>query len=160
VWDMLRKTGTDIQQSEKCLRTKENWSARYHGKNSRLVESASRQSTKHDEQKSLGRIFSQKNDKSGEPVGAQGVALTPRRSLAVDTSFISLGTPLWLDVEEPALQRLVVAQDTGGAIKGAVRGDLFWGAGSQAEAQAGAMQGKGKYYLLFPKTANPDDETN
>lgn len=94
-------------------------------------------------------VFFRKND--GEPVGAQGVSLTPQRSLAVDPAFVPLGTPLWLDIEQPALRKLVVAQDTGGAIKGAIRGDLFWGYGKEAAIQAGAMQGKGTYYLLLPK---------
>jgi membrane-bound lytic murein transglycosylase A len=85
------------------------------------------------------------------PVGAQGVALTPLRSLAVDPSFVPLGTMLWLATEKQ--NRLVVAQDTGGAIKGAVRGDLFWGHGSEAARCAGEMQEQGTYYLLFPKKA-------
>jgi membrane-bound lytic murein transglycosylase A len=92
------------------------------------------------------------------PVGAEGVALTPRRSLAVDPAFIRLGTPIWLDTMDArsaALQRLMIAQDTGGAIKGPIRGDFFWGSGADAEAEAGAMQSEGKYYLLLPKSAAP-----
>jgi membrane-bound lytic murein transglycosylase A len=87
------------------------------------------------------------------PIGAEGVALTPKRSLAVDPSFVRLGTPLWLDSEDAdgaPLQRLMIAQDTGGAIKGAVRGDFFWGYGTDAAAKAGAMQSRGHYYLLQP----------
>ncbi len=76
------------------------------------------------------------------PIGAQGVPLTPGRSLAVDRKYIPLGVPLWLDTTDPLspdtpLRRLVVAQDTGGAIKGPVRGDLFWGFGAAAAAQGG-----------------------
>jgi membrane-bound lytic murein transglycosylase A len=88
------------------------------------------------------------------PVGAEGVALSPQRSLAVDPAFVKLGTPVWLDTADAAgasLQRLMVAQDTGGAIKGPVRGDFFWGYGPDAEAQAGPMQSRGRYYLLLPK---------
>ena len=90
------------------------------------------------------------------PIGSLGVALTPGRSLAVDRAFLPLGAPLWLDSVEPLdpekpLRRLVVAQDTGGAIKGPVRGDLFWGFGAEAERQAGSMKVSGKYYLLLPK---------
>ena len=90
------------------------------------------------------------------PVGAQGVVLTPGRSLAIDPAFLALGLPVWLDLDYPGepqgrLRRLVVAQDTGGAIKGPVRGDVFWGPGPEAEARAGAMQQKGRYYLLLPK---------
>lgn len=83
------------------------------------------------------------------PIGAQNAVLTPMRSLAVDPKYIPLGFPLWLETENHS--RLVVAQDTGGAIKGAVRGDLFWGAGEKAENGAGQMQEKGRYYLLLPK---------
>jgi membrane-bound lytic murein transglycosylase A len=87
---------------------------------------------------------------SGEgPVGAQGVALTPGRSLAVDRSFLPLGAPVWLVAEDIA--RLLVAQDTGGAIRGPVRGDVFWGHGAEAEARAGAMKAKGRAWLLLPR---------
>ena len=90
------------------------------------------------------------------PVGAQGLVLSPGRSLAVDPKFMPLGVPLWLDIDaprEPAgrLRRLVVAQDTGGAIRGPVRGDLFCGTGAAAGEQAGAMQQRGGYWLLLPK---------
>lgn len=90
------------------------------------------------------------------PIGSHGVALTPLRSLAVDRDHISLGTPLWVDLDHPdagapRIQSLVVAQDTGGAIKGPVRGDLFWGCGAQADDLAGRMKSRGEYYLLLPK---------
>ncbi len=90
------------------------------------------------------------------PLGAQGVALTPGRSLAVDPEIIPLGLPLWLDTIDPLdperpLRRLVVAQDTGSAIKGAVRGDLFFGSGENAALRAGAMNRPGRYYVFLPK---------
>ncbi len=94
---------------------------------------------------------------SGEgPLGAQQVALTAGRSLAVDRAFIPLGTPIWIDVRQrfppnDEIHRLVVAQDTGGAIKGPVRGDLFWGHGKEAASGASAMNARGRYYLLVPK---------
>ena len=93
---------------------------------------------------------------SQAPLGAQGVGLTAGRSLAVDPVFISFGTPLWLDVTHPVnpnnqLQRLVIAQDKGGAIKGPIRGDLFWGTGDIAGEIAGQMKSTGTYYLLLPK---------
>ncbi|MGB9154029.1 MAG: murein transglycosylase A [Alphaproteobacteria bacterium] len=94
-------------------------------------------------------------------VGAEGVALTPGRSLAVDTNFVPLGVPVWLDTTDgqgASLRRLMIAQDTGGAIKGPVRGDFFWGAGDVAATQAGAMQSPGHYYVLLPKTVSPNDE--
>ncbi len=96
------------------------------------------------------------------PLGAQGVALTPGRSLAVDRKKIPYGVPVWLDAESPdktgRLQRLMVAQDTGGAITGAVRGDFFWGAGDEATHNAGIMKSAGRFYILLPKsvTVPPD----
>lgn len=93
-------------------------------------------------------VFFRKQDRVGA-VGAQNVVLTPLRSLAVDPSFVPLGVPLWLQTNEH--RRIVIAQDTGGAIKGAVRGDLFWGIGPDAEAGAGPMQNRGTYFLLLPK---------
>lgn len=97
-----------------------------------------------------------KDDLDGPP-GAQGVALVPGRSLAVDRSHHALGVPLWLDSLQPGnagdvpLQRLMVAQDTGGAIRGGVRGDVFFGAGPQAEASAGRMKHAGRFWMLLPK---------
>jgi membrane-bound lytic murein transglycosylase A len=84
------------------------------------------------------------------------VALTAQRSLAVDRSYIPLGVPIWLDAAQRyttgAIRRLVVSQDTGGAVKGPVRGDLFWGSGDAAAAAAGSMNARGHYYLLLPRT--------
>jgi membrane-bound lytic murein transglycosylase A len=100
-----------------------------------------------------------KDDTDG-PQGAQGVALVPGRSLAVDRSHFALGMPVWLSAAYPAaepphapqpLQRLMVMQDTGGAIRGAVRGDVFWGHGPAAEAIAGRMKHPGRYWILLPK---------
>ncbi|MGC2524872.1 MAG: MltA domain-containing protein [Stellaceae bacterium] len=94
--------------------------------------------------------------KGDGPLGAEHVALTPERSLAVDRAYIPLGVPIWLAADERyipnvAVRRLVVAQDTGGAIKGPVRGDLFWGAGSTAGERAGKMDARGRDYLLLPR---------
>lgn len=90
------------------------------------------------------------------PLGAQNVALTPGRSIAVDRTKIPYSTPLWLDVaypygDNPRMRRLVVAQDTGGAIKGPIRGDFFWGYGPEAEHHAGLMKAPGRYWLLLPR---------
>ncbi len=96
-------------------------------------------------------IFFRKLDT--DPVGGQGVPLTARRSLAIDTKFIKYGVPIWLDTvdaDKNPLQRLMIAQDTGGAIKGAVRGDFFWGEGDEAFNQAGRMKRNGKYFVLLP----------
>lgn len=100
-------------------------------------------------------IFFRTIDGAG-PIGAQGVPLTARRSMAVDTRFMPLGAPLWLDAVDPdgrALQRLMVAQDVGSAIKGQVRGDFFWGTGEAALAHAGRMKSPGRYYVLLPQSA-------
>jgi membrane-bound lytic murein transglycosylase A len=105
-------------------------------------------------QRNARYIFFRSIDGEG-PIGAQGVALTPGRSLAVDSSLLPLGVPLWLDTTWPAtekpLRRLMVAQDVGSAIKGAVRGDFFWGSGEPALEQAGRMKQSGRYYLFLPK---------
>ncbi len=95
------------------------------------------------------------------PIGAQGVSLTAGRSLAVDPRYVPFGAPLWLDTTTPwpegegPLRRLMIAQDTGGAIKGIVRGDVFWGAGERAEWIAGRMKDRGRYVLLLPRTVVP-----
>jgi len=83
-------------------------------------------------------------------VGSDGTELTGGRSLAVDRSFVPLGVPLWLDAGDD-LRRLMIAQDTGGAIRGPVRGDVFWGEGPEAAERAGTMSARGRYYLLLPK---------
>jgi membrane-bound lytic murein transglycosylase A len=92
------------------------------------------------------------------PLGAANVPLTPGRSLAVDRRILPLGAPLWLATSAPLpgggeapLRRLMIAQDTGGAIRGAVRGDLFWGAGAEAERIAGHMRQTGNFALLLPR---------
>lgn len=100
-------------------------------------------------------VFFQEGKEDGA-IGAQGVALTPDRSLAVDRTLISYGVPLWVDIEKPSpeekdMRRLMIAQDTGGAIIGAVRGDMFWGFGQRAENLAGVMKSKGRYWVLLPK---------
>lgn len=90
--------------------------------------------------------------------GAQSVPLTPEASLAVDLRFHGLGAPMWIDATAPAeaggnvvFRRLVIAQDTGGAIRGPVRGDVYWGAGARAEEIAGRMAHRGRLVVLLPK---------
>ena len=82
------------------------------------------------------------------------------RSLAVDRKFLPLGAPLWLEAAAPdgnpslpdqMLRRLMVAQDTGSAIRGPVRGDVFWGTGRAAGEIAGRMKHRGRYWLLLPR---------
>ena len=100
-------------------------------------------------------VFFKELDGEG-PVGGQGIALTPTRSLAIDHSLIPYGMPLWLTAEYPLegyadIRRLMVTQDTGGAIRGPVRGDFFWGYGDFAQDHAGVMKSKGRYWVLLPK---------
>lgn len=93
------------------------------------------------------------------PPGALGVPLTPERSIAVDPRHTPLGAPVWLaatrpDSEEP-LQRLMLAQDTGGAIRGPVRADFYWGSGADAGALAGKMKQRGRLWVLLPRWYEP-----
>lgn len=98
------------------------------------------------------------DDGSGAgPVGGEGVKLTAGRSLAIDRGKLPYGFPVWLDAayndaKGTKIRRLMMAQDTGGAIRGAVRGDYFWGTGAEAEAMAGPMKARGRYFFLLPKT--------
>ncbi len=92
------------------------------------------------------------------PIGSLGVPLSARRSIAVDTSVIPLGVPVWLDTVLPdgqAFRQLVLAQDTGGAIKGAVRADVFFGQGEDAGRIAGEMKSPGRLTVLLPKSPSP-----
>jgi membrane-bound lytic murein transglycosylase A len=88
------------------------------------------------------------------PIGAEGVALTPLRSMAVDPRAVPLGAPVWLETEDPdgvPLKRLMVAQDVGAAIVGAVRGDVFWGAGEPAFEKAARMKSRGRAAVMLPR---------
>ena len=115
--------------------------------------------------KEINRVLNQNKSfvffhklKNNAALGAQGVPLTPGYSLAVDHAWIPYGTPTWLSTTAPTknndkipFNRLMVAQDTGGAIRGTVRGDVFWGAGKKAAFMANHMQNKGRYWLLLPR---------
>jgi len=101
-------------------------------------------------------IFFRVLDVKGDgPIGAEGISLTPERSLAVDRKKIPYGVPIWINTPYPEgtarIKRLMIAQDTGGAITGAIRGDFFWGAGEKATHNAGLMKGKGEEWILLPK---------
>lgn len=92
-------------------------------------------------------------------VGSQMVVLTPRRSLAVDRAFIAHSTPIWVETRAPVpgkpgsapWRSLLIAQDTGGGILGAVRGDIYWGHDATAADLGGRTGGKGRFWLLLPK---------
>jgi membrane-bound lytic murein transglycosylase A len=85
------------------------------------------------------------------PLGALGLPVTPRGTVAADVRFVPLGAPVLLELDRPEASGLWVAQDTGGAIKGANRFDTFWGAGEEAAVIAGGMQGRGRAFILLPK---------
>ena len=102
-------------------------------------------------------VFFREGVYNGEsPVGALGVPLTPMRSLAVDTRYIALGTMTYVEVPHPlndqTITQLFIAQDKGGAINGGIRADIFAGEGGQAEAFAGQMKHKGRFWVIKPKT--------
>jgi membrane-bound lytic murein transglycosylase A len=96
------------------------------------------------------------SDPNEGPPGALGAALTPGRSIAVDRAFIPLGAPVWIATTDPldgsALERLMVAQDLGGAIRGPVRADLFFGWDAAAAERAGKMRQTGREFVLLPKS--------
>lgn len=85
------------------------------------------------------------------PLGALGVPVRRQASVAADPKFVPLGAPVWLDLDRNEADGLWIAQDTGGAIKGANRFDTFWGAGADARRIAGGMSGRGDALLLLPK---------
>ena len=93
------------------------------------------------------------------PIGALGVPLTAERSIAIDPRSVPLGSPVFLATTRPnsstTMNRLVMAQDTGGAIKGAVRADFFWGFGKEAGEQAGRMKQSGRLWVLLPPELAP-----
>ena len=95
-------------------------------------------------------------DSTKGPKGALGVPLTAQRSIAVDPQFVSLGAPVFLSTTQPnaaqPLRRLMLAQDTGGAIRNPVRADLFWGFGAEAGELAGRMKQSGQMWVLLPRT--------
>jgi membrane-bound lytic murein transglycosylase A len=103
-------------------------------------------------------VFFQESKEAGA-TGSQDVILTPRRSAAIDRAFIAHSTPIWVDGRAPEIGKtgtvpyrsLLIAQDTGGGILGAVRADIYWGDDKNAEELAGRMGGPGKYWLLLPK---------
>ncbi|MCE2950074.1 MAG: murein transglycosylase A [bacterium] len=93
------------------------------------------------------------------PPGSLGVPLTPMRSIAIDPRSVMLGAPVWLATVDPLdgkpIERLTFAQDTGGAIIGAIRADLFWGFGNAAGESAGRMREFGAMWMLLPRGVKP-----
>ncbi len=100
----------------------------------------------------LSKIFFKELTGPG-PLGALGLPVTPRGTVAADPAFVPLGAPVWLDVAMNDADGLWVAQDTGGAIKGANRFDTFWGAGAEARRIAGGMSARGDALLLLPRAS-------
>jgi peptidoglycan lytic transglycosylase A len=107
-------------------------------------------------------FFQLRDAQTDGPVGSLNVTLTPRRSIAVDRNVIPLGAPVWLQTtlpneEQSPLNQLMLAQDTGGAIKGHVRADVFWGRGGEAEKMAGLMKQPGELFVLLPRGFSIDN---
>jgi len=104
-------------------------------------------------------FFREMPDTGAGPVGTLGVPLTAGYSIAVDPRSVPLGAPVFLATTWPLqvqpLQRLMAAQDTGGAIRGAVRADFYWGSGSEAGALAGRMRQQGRMWILWPRNEGP-----
>lgn len=101
-------------------------------------------------------FFELRDAQADGPLGSLNVALTPQRSIAIDRTVIPLGAPVWLqttlpDEEQSPFNRLMLAQDTGGAITGDIRADVFWGRGDEAQRMAGLMKQQGKLFVLLPK---------
>ena len=98
-----------------------------------------------------------KKSKNNYAIGAQNTPLVSERSLAVDLKWIPLGIPLWVDIDnygnrnQLKIKKLMIAQDTGSAIKGIIRGDIFFGTGTEPAFLAGKMNQLGKYYALLPR---------
>ena len=98
-----------------------------------------------------------------EPAGAQGVNLVRERSIAVDKAIHVYGTPFWIEADLPLasekpttrLHRMMIAQDTGGAIIGPARADIYFGAGIEAGTVSGRIRHPGKFFILVPKEADP-----
>jgi membrane-bound lytic murein transglycosylase A len=99
-------------------------------------------------------------DQNVGSAGSEGVPLTPGGSLAVDARIHPLGIPIYVAATRPdvdpnrpdrAFDQLLVAQDTGGAIRGPARGDVYWGFGKDAESVAGRMKADGRLFVLLPK---------
>ncbi len=108
-----------------------------------------------------GFVFFELNRGDG-PYGSQNVVLTPGRSIAIDRDFIPHTVPIFVDANGPVagedreapFRQLLIAQDTGGAIRGPVRGDIYYGGDERAADLAGRMKGTGRYYLLLPRRAD------
>ena len=101
-------------------------------------------------------FFVMREEPESGPIGSLNVPLTAGRSIAIDPGVIDLGIPVWLSTHFPGqpdlpLSRLMLAQDTGGAIKGYVRADVFWGSDALAEQYAGTMKSTGSLYVLLPR---------
>jgi membrane-bound lytic murein transglycosylase A len=135
----------ELEKEEVTLFTIKNW---LKSNPARLIEVLS---------KNPRYIFFELRDVQADgPIGSLNVVLTPQRSIAVDRNVIPLGAPVWLQTTLPNEQqspfnKLMLAQDTGGAIRGHVRADVFWGRGDEAEKMAGLMKQQGVLYVLLPK---------
>jgi membrane-bound lytic murein transglycosylase A len=105
-------------------------------------------------------------DNTAGPNGGQSIPLEPNGSMAVDTAYHAYGVPIFVAADAPrvalsvdkTLRRLLIAQDTGGAIKGPLRGDLYWGTGPEAGLRAGRMNHDTRFWVLLPKGLDPNTQ--
>lgn len=141
----LLKDSGEIEEGAVSMQTIRAWLAAHPDKADELMN------------QNASYVFFNRVDNPTMPRGAQGVPLTPMRSLAVDSQYVPYGIPVFLDTQvapqeqqQQALQRLMIAQDTGGAIRGAMRGDIFFGVGDQAGEWAGRQQFYGSWVVLLP----------
>ena len=105
------------------------------------------------------RFIFHKIVKADGPIGAMGLPLVAGRSIAIDKKYIPLGSMVWLETSSPdgkKIHKMVMAEDVGSAIKGAVRGDYFWGHGEDALHYAGRMNSSGRYFILLPRNTGVD----
>jgi membrane-bound lytic murein transglycosylase A len=145
VGKLLRSMG-ELQPGEGTMQGIRAWFARNPGRIDEIID------------QNPSKVFFKISSRPGA-VGSQDVILTARRSMAIDRAFIARSTPVWVDTRAPVpgakgsapWRQLLIAQDTGGGILGAVRGDVYWGDDDEAAELGGRMGGAGRYWILLPK---------
>lgn len=146
VGKLLRETG-DLKKGEGTMQGIRAWFEAHPDRADEIID------------KNSSYVFLAESKQAGA-IGSQMVVLTAQRSIAVDRAFVAFSTPIWVDTRAPRpgvkgsfpWRHLLIAQDTGGGILGAVRGDIYWGADEDAADIGGRMGGPGRWWLLLPKS--------